>query len=195
MVWMRETRIRTFMQLELEACLVEINWMIICHNCEALDCPQEEYPARPLPIPPDYIDNLQSRLIKVEKGMLPPTRKMILKTHYHLPARPAPKTSPTVQPDDVTGGHRDGQNSPRERPRASKEEEKMVADDTSSTDEGGDFVSQTEAETDNEATQLADRYFELAMVWPQQGTTAKSTDWWETTSFKQTSREIQKQVQ
>ena len=52
----------------------------------------------------------------------------------------------------------------------------MVADGTSSTDEGGDFVSQTEVETDNEATQLADRHFELlAMVQQQQGTTAKST--------------------
>ena len=62
----REARIRTFMQLELEACLEELNWMIICHNCEALDCPQEEYPARLLPTPPpSYIDNLQSRLIKV----------------------------------------------------------------------------------------------------------------------------------
>ena len=53
MVWMREARIRTFMQLELEACHEEIIRMIICHNCEALNRPQEEYPARPLPIPPN----------------------------------------------------------------------------------------------------------------------------------------------
>ena len=54
----REARIRTFMQLELEACLEELNWMIRCHNYEALSCPQEEYPARPLPIPPpNYIEN------------------------------------------------------------------------------------------------------------------------------------------
>ena len=46
-----------FMQLELEASLEEINWRITCHNCEALKCPQEEYPARPLAIPPDYTDN------------------------------------------------------------------------------------------------------------------------------------------
>ena len=58
MVWMRETGTGTFMRLELEACLDDINWMIRCHNCEALNCPQGEYPARPLPIPPDYIDNL-----------------------------------------------------------------------------------------------------------------------------------------
>ena len=54
MVWMREASIGTSMHLELEACLEEINWMIRCHNCEALSCPQEEYPARPLPIPPLY---------------------------------------------------------------------------------------------------------------------------------------------
>ena len=100
MMWMRETRIRTFMQLKLEACLDELNWMIGCHNCEALNCPQEEHPARPLPITPGYTDNSESRLIKVKKGILPPTLKMIVKKQYHLPA---PTTPPTVQPDDMMG--------------------------------------------------------------------------------------------
>ena len=59
MTRVREARIRTFMQLELEACQEEINWMIRCHNCGVLNCPQEEYPARPLSIPTNYIDNLQ----------------------------------------------------------------------------------------------------------------------------------------
>ena len=109
----REAKIRTFMQLELEACLEELNWMIRCHNCEALNCPQEEYPARLLPtLAPNYVDNLQSRLIKVQKGIYPPSLKMILNIHYHLPVRrPAPKTS--VQSDDVIGGHRAGENSPQ----------------------------------------------------------------------------------
>ena len=40
MLWMREARIRTFMQLELEACQEEIVWMIKCHDCEALNRPQ-----------------------------------------------------------------------------------------------------------------------------------------------------------
>ena len=108
----RAARIRTFMQLELEACLEEVNWMIRCHNCEALNCPQEEYPARLLPTPPpSYIDNLQSRLIKARKGILPASLKMILKTNYTLTVRrPAPETS--VQSDDVTGEHRAGENSP-----------------------------------------------------------------------------------
>ena len=108
----REARIRTFMQLELEACLEEINWMIRCHNCEALNCPQEEYPARLFPTPPpSYIDNLQSRLIKVRKGIFPASLKIILNTNYPLPVRrPAPETS--VQPDDVRGEDRAGENSP-----------------------------------------------------------------------------------
>ena len=33
----REERIRTFMQLELEACLEEVCWMLRCYNCEALE--------------------------------------------------------------------------------------------------------------------------------------------------------------
>ena len=71
MIWMREAIIRTCMQLELEACQEEIAWMITCHNCEALNRPLEEYPARPLPIPPNYIDNLHSRLIKRYKAGRP----------------------------------------------------------------------------------------------------------------------------
>ena len=55
-LWMREARMRKFMQLELDACQDEIVWRIRCHNCETLNRPQEEYPARPLPIPPKYID-------------------------------------------------------------------------------------------------------------------------------------------
>ena len=108
----REERIRTFMQLEIEAYLEEVRWMLRCHNCEALYCPQEEYPARLLPTtPPSYSDNLQSRLIKARKGMFAAPLKMILITKYPLPVqRPAPETS--VQPDGVIGEHRAGENSP-----------------------------------------------------------------------------------
>ena len=114
MIPKREARIRAFMQPELEACLEELNWMIRCHNCEALNYPQEKYPAKPLSTPPpNYIDNLQSTLIKVQKEIYPPSLKIILKTSYNLPVarRPAPKTS--MQPDDVIGGHRAGENSPQ----------------------------------------------------------------------------------
>ena len=108
----REERIRTFMQLELEACLEEVSWMLRCYNCEALDCLQEEYPAKLLPAPPpSYIVNLQSRLIEARKEINPASLKMILKTKYPLPVRrPAPETS--VQSDDMIGEHRAGENSP-----------------------------------------------------------------------------------
>ena len=159
MLWMREARIGTFMQLELEASQEKIIWMVRCHNCKALNCPQEEYPARPLSIPPNYIDSLHSRLIKVQQGVWPLTLKIILKICSNLLAL---TTSPrTVQTDDVMGGHRDGQNSPQERPQASKEKEEVVANDPLSTNEGGDFISQTKVETDNEP--LADRHFELVI--------------------------------
>ena len=159
MEWIRETKIRTFMELELEACLDEMNWMIRCHNCKALNCPQEEYPTKPLPIPPDYIDNLQSRLINnVKNGILPYFLKMILKTYYHPPACQALTTSPSVQSDDMMGRHRDGEHNPLERPRASEEEENVVADGTSSTDKGGCFVSRTEVGMDHEPSQVAARH-------------------------------------
>ena len=74
----REDRIRTFMQLELEACLEEVSWSIRCYNCEVLGCPQEEYPARLLPtLPPDYEDNIINRLRAAQKCILPASLKMI----------------------------------------------------------------------------------------------------------------------
>ena len=107
-----EERIRIFMQLELEACLEEVSWTLRCYNCEVLDCPQEEYPARLLPTPlPGYIDNLQSRLIKARKGIFPASLKTILKSEYQFPVlRPVPEIS--VQPDGMIGEHRAGENSP-----------------------------------------------------------------------------------
>ena len=107
----REDRIRTFMQLELEACLEEVSWSIRCYNCEVLGCPQEGYPARLLPtLPPNYEDNFQNRLIMAQKGIFPAFLKMILKSEYQLPVlHPVPEIS--VQPDSVIGEHRAGENS------------------------------------------------------------------------------------
>ena len=100
---------------------------------------------------------------------------MILKIRYHLPA---PTTSPrTVQPDDVMREYRGGENTLQERPRTSEEKEEVVTKGTPSTDEGGDFISQTKVETDNEPLQLGDHHFELAIFRQQKGTTAKSTEW------------------
>ena len=108
MVRVREDRIRTFMQLELEACLEEVCWSIRCYNCEVLGCPQEEHPARLLPtLPPNYEGNLQNRLRRAQKGILPVSLKMILNSEYQLPVlRSVSQVS--VQPDNVMGEHRAG---------------------------------------------------------------------------------------
>ena len=96
------------MQLELEACLEEINWMIRCHNCEALNNPQEDYPAKPLPIPPNYIDNLQSKLIKVKNGVLAQfsqwsSRPIISFQHVQHP-KPQKQCSPMMRWGDIGTG-------------------------------------------------------------------------------------------
>ena len=79
----REERIRTSMQLELEACLEKVSWILRCYNCKVLGYTQEEYPARLLPTPPpSCIDNLQSRLIGARKGIIPASLKVILKIEY-----------------------------------------------------------------------------------------------------------------
>ena len=88
MTWMRETRIRIFMQMELKACRDELDLLIICDNYAVDNCSEEEYPPRPLPFSSDYIDNAQRRLGKVMKGMLPPTLMIIFKTYYQAPVRP-----------------------------------------------------------------------------------------------------------
>ena len=106
MVRAREDRIRTFMQLELEACLEEVRWSITCYNCEVLGCPQEEYPARLLPtLPPDYEVNLTNRLRAAQKGILPASLRMILISDYPLPILRSASQVP-VQPDSVTEEHR-----------------------------------------------------------------------------------------
>ena len=106
MVRAREDRIRTFMQLELEACLEEVCWSITCYNCEVLGCPQEEYPARLLPtLPPDYEVNLTNRLRAAQKGILPASLRMILNSEYPQSVLRYGSQVP-VQPDNVTGEHR-----------------------------------------------------------------------------------------
>ena len=106
MVRAREDRIRTFMQLELEACLEEVRWSITRYNCEVLGCPQEEYPARLLPtLPPDYEVNLTNRLRAAQKGILPASLRMILNSENPQSVLRYGSQVP-VQPDNVTGEHR-----------------------------------------------------------------------------------------
>ena len=188
MAWIRETRIRIFMQMELGNCRNELVWLKRCHNYASDNYPEKEYPLRSLPIPPDSIENLQRRLGKAMKGILPPTLKMILKTHYPLPARKAPvylqqheislcsqeeqlETSLEVQPGDMMGKHRDGEHNPLERPQVSEKEENVVADGISHAGQGNCFVFQTEVGVDLETSQVAARHFlKLAMFRQQQGT-------------------------
>ena len=105
MVRAREDRIRTFMQLELEACLEEVRWSITCYSCEVLGCPQEEYPARLMPtLPPDYEENLTNRLRRAQKGILPASLRMILNSDYPQSVLRYGSQVP-VQPDSVTEEH------------------------------------------------------------------------------------------
>ena len=124
-------------------------------------------------------------MVKVKKDILPPT---------HLPAHQAPvhpqqqeipscpqeeqlKTSLAVQPDGMMERHRDGEHNPLERLQVSEDQAKVVADGTSSTDQGGDFVFQIEVGMDHEPSQVTARHFELTMFRQQQETTKKSTNW------------------
>ena len=159
----REDRIRTFMQLELEACLEEVSWSIRFYNCEVLGCPQEEYPARLLPtLPPSYEDNLQSRLIRAQKGIFPPSLKMILKSEYQLPVlRPVPEIS--VQPDSVIGEHRAGENStssecdpsPRRAAVVTRSEEPGKPPHSPAITGSGPEVSQAETQMEEEIFSFA----------------------------------------
>ena len=108
---MREKKTKIFMQIELDNCRIEVVWLIRCHNCAADNCPEEEYPLKPLHIPPVYMDNLKRRLGKAMDGILPLTLKLILKTYYPLTARQAPVhpqqqeiSSAALWPDGETSG-------------------------------------------------------------------------------------------
>ena len=88
--WMRETRIKLFMVMELEKCRTGLGWLIRSHNnCIVDNCPKEDYPPMPLPIPPGYTKNSERRMEKAVEGILPPTLKVFLKTYYSLSARQA----------------------------------------------------------------------------------------------------------
>ena len=125
MVRAREDRIRTFMQLELEACLEEVRWSITCYNCEVLGCPQEEYPARLLPtLPPDYEVNLTNRLRRAQKGIFPVSLKMILNSDFQLPIlrrHHKSQCSPTMLQGNIgwnTSARRQSAISRRDTPRS-----------------------------------------------------------------------------
>ena len=53
--WMREKKIKLFMQLELEACRNELDWMARVHDCLLNSCPEEDFPPMPRPISSTYV--------------------------------------------------------------------------------------------------------------------------------------------
>ena len=81
MTWMRETRIKIFMQIELEAYRGALNWLLRCHDC-VVNIAEEEYPSMPLPIPSGYAKNLARRVEMGEKGKLSPNFNVVLKKSY-----------------------------------------------------------------------------------------------------------------
>ena len=173
MVWMPETKIRFFMQMELEAYRKELDWLKQCYIRAVNDYPNEDCSPMPLLVPPGYHTYLRKRAEMAAKGILPPTLKIIRKMHYPLPVcqspvLPHPESPPcssllpctepessgddrprvifseqqtvdgskegqsgvplAVEPDDMTGKHRDGEQVQLERPQSSEGEGKVVLD-------------------------------------------------------------------
>ena len=92
--WMREERRRNFRHMELGASQNETEWLFKYHDCIVNNIPEERWPPMPLPISPDYVQNLGRRAKMAIKGVLPTPLKMMLNTHYPLrsqPLRPSPQ--------------------------------------------------------------------------------------------------------
>ena len=58
-MWMRETRIRLSMQMEIVAYKDECKWLLKCYHSIVSNCPEKYCPPMPLPIIPDYTKNLR----------------------------------------------------------------------------------------------------------------------------------------
>ena len=71
MIRMRDLKIRLSMLVELEECRKELDLLLRYHGCIINNCPKEDYPPMPLPIPSDYAENL-ARVETAEKGILAP---------------------------------------------------------------------------------------------------------------------------
>ena len=87
------------------------------------------------------------------------------------------KLSLAVQPDDMTGKHRDGEQNPLARPQVSEDEDEVVADGISHADQRENFVFQVEIEMGLETSQVAVRHFvSLPIDRQQRRTTSRSID-------------------
>ena len=65
----------------------------------------------------------------------------------------------TVQPDGMTGKHRDGEQNPLEQAQVSEDEDKVVTDGIPQADQGGNFFFQAEVDVVLEASRVAARHF------------------------------------
>ena len=81
-----------------------------------------------------------------------------------------------VQPDDMTGKHRDREHNPLEQPQVSGDEDKVVAGGTSHAGQGKKIIFQTEVGMDLETSQVVARHVVKLAMFQQQGTISKSTD-------------------
>ena len=70
MTWIRETRIRLFMQMELEVCRNELDWIARIHDCLLNSCSEEDFPLMSLPITSTYVTYLERRTERAKKGLL-----------------------------------------------------------------------------------------------------------------------------
>ena len=82
-----------------------------------------------------------------------------------------------VEPTNMTGKHRDGEQNPLERAQFSEDESKVVGGGTSHADQGENFVFQAEVRIDLETARVDVRHFvRLPIDRQQRGATSKSTD-------------------
>ena len=93
--WMRKTRIRLFMQMELIAGRDELERLIISYHCAVINYSEVSLDAS---VSLSRLHkNLGKRTEKMaDKVILPPSRKIIIKTHYLLPVSQQPPTSPPL---------------------------------------------------------------------------------------------------
>ena len=90
MMWIRETRSRLSMEMELEAYRDECKWLLRCHHYIVNNCLEEYCLPKPLPILPYYAKILTGRWAIARKGILPPTLNMVLKGTTRVPVRWSP---------------------------------------------------------------------------------------------------------
>ena len=85
--------------MELEACWTETEWLVKCHDCIVNNIAEEHCPPMPLPIPPDYVHNLERSEMAVKGILPPPLRYSTRTTHCHL-SRHGRRHSATHPRDD-----------------------------------------------------------------------------------------------